>query len=455
VIQFLFFAFVGSAAFIALSDWRKGLFLLIVVGLLQDPIRKLMPGAPGYMVLVFVPIWLAICMAVLFSGRQFWSRFLAEQVGVANGVRFLGFSLAVAFMVLIVNYGSRALPVGVIGLLGYLFPVLAIAVGYYFTRHASDLISLMKFYSLATAVILTGGLMEYWDFYSDWPALGTGALGTTWYRQYPGHIVFMISGFFRSPDLMGWHAATMVMFSIILSIRAKTPLEKMLWLALAVWGSINLLISGRNKMIFMPAIFMAVAASLNLYIGAVSKVMRFAMAGMVSLGLLLAFNSLLGLDSEFLLYTKRGSGEATERFTMGGFQSAWTTYQQSGFFGEGLGSASTGARYGGVKIKTWQESGPSKIMVELGVIGFLSIIALGVSLIRVFWKTISRIPAYAKEFQLYAGFIGITVANAASFIVSHQAFGDPFLVTFAGLQIGITLSAHRWVLGLSAPATAR
>lgn len=446
MIQLIFFAFVVVASLIALADWRKGLFLMIVAGLLQDPLRKLMPGVPGYMVLAFVPIWLAICATVLFSGLRAWARFITAQPQVANAIRFVGFSLGLALLVLLINYGLGALPVGVIGLIGYLFPILAVAVGYFFVRIPGDLIRLMKFYSLVAAILLAGGMFEYWDVFPDWPAVGTDALGTIWFRQYPGHIVYMISGFFRSPDLMGWHAALLVMFSVLMSFRAKTPLEKFAWLVLTLWGATNLLISGRNKMIFMPAVFLAVVGLLNLYKGGAGKVMQLAMVGLFSIGLVLAVSSRLGLDDEFLLYTQKGSSEATARIRMGGIRAVWSTYNQSGFFGEGLGSASTGARYGGrSQINTWQESGPSKIMVELGVIGFLSVIAFVIALLHSFWGTLRRTPVIVPDLQLYIGLLGITAANAASFVVSHQAFGDPFLVTLTGLILGISLSASRWI----------
>jgi hypothetical protein len=237
------------------------------------------------------------------------------------------------------------------------------------------------------------------------------------------------------------------MFSIIMSFRAKSTTERLIWLALIVWGATNLLISGRNKMIFMPAVFISVAGLLHLYKGSVGRAMRIVMVALVSIGLLLAVNSQLNLDNEFLLYTKKGPSDATSRLAEGGVRSVWVTYQQSGFFGEGLGTASTGARYGGKgAIKTWQESGPSKIMVELGVTGFLSVIALLLALLRSFWLYLRRTPVNAPELQLYIGFLGIAAANSASFVISHQAFGDPFLVTLTGLFLGITLSANRWIL---------
>jgi hypothetical protein len=456
MLMFLFFTFVAASSFIALTDWRKGLFLLIVAGLLQDPIRKMIPGAPGYMVLSFVPIWLAICAAVLFSSRQAWARFLLAQPQVANAIRWVGFSLALALVVLLLNYGFGALPVGIIGLIGYLFPILAIAVGYYFVRRPGDLIRFMKFYSILTALMLAGGVIEYWDLFPGWPAVGTDVLGTIWFRQYPGHIVYMISGFFRSPDLMGWHAALLVMFSILMSFRARNPMEKLAWLILTVWGATNLLISGRNKMIFMPAVFIAVVGILNLYKGSAGRVIQVGMVALISVGLVLAVNSQLDLDNEFLLYTQRGATDATERVAVGGLGSVWVTYRQSGFFGEGLGSASTGARYGGSRgIRTWQESGPSKLMVELGVIGFISVILFAAALFQSFWRQLRRTPANLPELQLYIGLLGITAANAASFVVSHQAFGDPFLVTLTGLLLGISLSAGRWIAVPDATGRAR
>ena len=53
----------------------------------------------------------------------------------------------------------------------------------------------------------------------------------------------------------------------------------------------------------------------------------------------------------------------------------------------------------------------------------------------------------AEDSLLFIGFVGIVAANAASFLVSHQAYGDPFLVTLAGFILGITLSAPRWAFG--------
>ena len=65
-------------------------------------------------------------------------------------------------------------------------------------------------------------------------------------------------------------------------------------------------------------------------------------------------------------------------------------------------------------------------------------------------------PSHTPDSLLFVGLLGIMAANAASFFVSHQAFGDPFLVTIAGLLLGLTLSAPRWLsAGQHQPAIER
>jgi hypothetical protein len=165
-----------------------------------------------------------------------------------------------------------------------------------------------------------------------------------------------------------------------------------------------------------------------------------------SVGLFLMLNQQLELDREYFDYVSLGTETATTRVRTHGFEAVVETYRQSGFFGEGLGSASTGARYGGGSIRTWQESGPSKLMVELGVVGFAAVAYLLFVIFVSLRRCLDILPLSKHDSMLFIGLLGILAANAASFSVSHQAFGDPFLVTLTGLFIGMSLSAPRWVL---------
>ena len=47
----------GLVLLLALLDWRLALLLTLSVGFLQDVVRKLTPGEPLYMVMLFAPVF--------------------------------------------------------------------------------------------------------------------------------------------------------------------------------------------------------------------------------------------------------------------------------------------------------------------------------------------------------------------------------------------------------------
>jgi hypothetical protein len=127
------------------------------------------------------------------------------------------------------------------------------------------------------------------------------------------------------------------------------------------------------------------------------------------------------------------------------FDSPIVTYRQSGFWGEGLGTATQGAHH--LKVsgpRTWQEGTPGRMLVELGVPGFVCFIYLGFSLVKTNVHLVTRVvDPQSPAFALYAGLFAVFFANIGSFIVSHQILGDPFVVCFFALLIGFILSASR------------
>jgi hypothetical protein len=441
----LFFLFIAVSTLLALNNWRLGIYLMIIAGMLQDPVRKMMPGAPGWMVLAFTPIFFALVAGLFLRGRP-WAQFLSANPALPRRIHFFIVSLVLAFMVLLVNYGFGAWKVAIIGMIAYLFPLVAVAVGYWFLDHVDDVRRLVMFYCGASAVMLIGGLLEHWDVYPGWPALGTDVLGMEWIRHVPGYIVDLTSGFYRSPDILGWHAALLVMFSTVMSLLAKSPPARLIWLGMIAWGLVVLLMSGRNKMIFMPVVFLSVVVLAYMYKGNVSRSLTILLAGVLGIGLFWLINSQVQLDQEYFLYVEEGTLATPERLKTHGILSVWTTFQQSGFFGEGLGSASTGARFGGAtSIKTWQESGSSKLMVELGVIGVVAVMLLGLTVLQWLLRMLRAMPDQLQEGLWFIGLLGILAANSASFLISHQAFGDPFIVTMTGFFFGLALSAPRWL----------
>jgi len=160
----------------------------------------------------------------------------------------------------------------------------------------------------------------------------------------------------------------------------------------------------------------------------------------------------------YFLYQKIGPSSAIEkyyfdnlqsalnRFEVHAFDSPMGTYRQSGFWGEGLGTATQGAHHLKVsKPRTWQEGSLGKILVELGVLGFVCFIFLGFSLVTTTVHLVTRVvDPQSPAFTLYAGLFAVFLANIGSFTVSHQILGDPFVLCFFAILIGFILSASRF-----------
>ena len=62
MILYGFLALIGIATIMAFANWRAGVYWFLVIGLLQDPVRKMVPGVPGLLVLSTVPVWFAVVL---------------------------------------------------------------------------------------------------------------------------------------------------------------------------------------------------------------------------------------------------------------------------------------------------------------------------------------------------------------------------------------------------------
>jgi len=441
----IYFLFVALASLYAMRNWRFGFILLIFAGVLQDPVRKLMPDAPGFMVLAFTPIWLAICVRVFQPNFGPWRDCLRNFPPLHSRINFFLFTTFLAAGVLIFKHGLGAWVVGAIGGISYVFPLLAMIVGFYFARAPREFERLIAVYGVFTAVILIGGWLEYLGLFKDWNALGTEALGKTWIRYVTGYVVELNSGFYRSPDFLGWHAAMLVMFSSLMAVKSSSLNGKVIWFCLLVWGGAVLLISGRNKMIFMPLVFLGTVVAAYLYKSNLSRVMSMSLTAILAITVYIGVFSYVNIDKDYTRYLEEGTEQVSDRLNRSIVDGVVTSLSQSGFFGEGLGTASLGKRYGGdTGIETWQESGLSRLMVELGVLGFIAIVALLASFLATLFKVLKSIPRHSPNLPVFVGLVGILAANGASFIISHQIFGDPFIIVLTGFLLGMSLSIIKW-----------
>ncbi|EAU54059.1 hypothetical protein [Mariprofundus ferrooxydans] len=443
----LFWAFVALSALLAVKNWRLGLALIIVVGTLQDPVRKMTPGAPAFMVLSFFPVWIGLMIGI-FSSREWpWRSFGSLHPIIQSRIRFFGAAMALA-TVIVFQYGFAAWKVAAIGLFTYTVPLMTLMAGFAYARSRVDVSRLIMFYCLITAVMLVGGVMEVLNLFPQWKALGTEAMGMHWVRYVSyGHTIDLIAGFYRSPDIMGWHAATLSIFSLTLALYGKAG-PRWFWLGLAVWGAFCVFISGRNKMISMTVVWVIVVALLHIYIGRAGRVVTLALAGGILAFSVLMISGKLNLNSDYDLYASQLVGGSTimERINRSGTGSVAETFRQSGFFGKGIGTAAQGIQYLGLPIKrSWQEGGAAKILVELGVTGFIAAILVAWATARATLLTIRYSRSKGALSPLQLGLAAYIPANIANFIISQQAYSDGLIMVVVATALGMMLSSPYWL----------
>jgi hypothetical protein len=435
----------GLSSLVALYDWRKGCYGWILIAAIQDPVRKLIPGSPGILVLATVPVWLAIIIGALGRERGMLGQFRREYPKLVTIISLFMLSMVPA-AVISATYGEGSWQLTLVGLFSYMSVLIGMVIGFAYPRRSSDLIKLLGFYSVISGFMMSGTLMEYLGIRSGWRALGTEAMGFQWVRSHTGYAVGLIAGFYRSPDVMGWHAVTTAMLASTLALRSK-GLNRAIWLGITAAGVVGALLCGRRKMFLMLPLF--ALAMFWMYWRSRHRDRLSAVLAVIVLSCIIVFAvyQQIGSNPELERYYFSESDEVAERIYTHMFSVLVVTYQQSGFFGEGLGTATQGTHHLHVeRPRTWQEGGLSRMLVELGVPGFICFLALAIILFATIISVITRYDKVSPDFPIYAGLSGLFFANAGSFIVSHQIFGDPFINAFFAFLIGLIFSGARIIL---------
>src|SRR5690606_3503505 len=147
---------------------------------------------------------------------------------------------------------------------------------------------------------------------------------------------------------------------------------------------------GRRKMVYMLPVF--ALALLWIYWQAGRAARAVAVLGLLLIPLAAVYvtGDVISDDSANMRYYS-GQGlkfDAAESIQGQGFAAVAETFRQSGFLGEGLGFATPGAHnLHAARPRTWQESAPSRIMVELGVPGALGFLLVMLNLGWAMWRT--------------------------------------------------------------------
>lgn len=434
MITVTFAALLMLSVAVALVDWRRGWLLAILCGVLQDPARKLTPGTPVVMTLSIVVVYVMVLFAAQSTlqahAREFSRRF--SNIKVSGALVFVFLILAAVNGLAtfgLVNWKAPALAIFV-----YCAPIPAVLLGFTYLQREEQMYHFFRFYAAITSVAMIGTVLEY--FSVPWHALGTVALTDEFNLRFlPGLQIRMLSGFYRAPDIMGWHAATLAIIGIAMTLRAGSVRVAWPWMLVMSWGFLNCLISGRRKAVYMVAVF--AAAFLLRYFRRLTttQVMAIALAGLA----LFFVVRKVGQDEDASVYTRGASTTTSEVFERleGGVVG---TIDQFGLMGAGLGTATQGVYHvlstQGMTQVGWQEGGLGKLTMELGVPGLMAVAVFAATLL-LFMLKLTRHPDVPGSSQfLRATLFGIVIADVVEFIVSAQAYSDAGLALISAFFLG-------------------
>lgn len=443
--DFIFYITVAIGALVAVTDWRVGLPIAIVLDCLRDPVRKLTEGEPTLVTYCVSVVWAASFVGLFFGSEGGLRQIRTRFPWVERVITWYVLGLLPGAVLSLALYQNGIL-LAALGFISYAAPLLGIGLGIALAFQLKHLRHLLQIYVVVNCIAFIGSIAEWLQW--DWPALG-GLAGFEWIRHIPGVIVRLISGFFRSPDIAGFHAANAMMVSAILLLNRgdKPGLRRRinpLWLTTAIWSFVPLLLCGRRKMLIMPVIFVA-AYLLYIQLAARRNLVQVGsyLFLIVAIG---AIPLLIYRDQEAIAdhqaYYATTISDVAPRLRDNVAMGIVETLRQSGLMGSGLGVATQGAQHFAVEERqdAWQEDGITRLFKELGVPGVvLVLIALAVLLSNC--RRMIRRQTYLPLIELQAMFFALLMANFASFVASHQHFsGDPpnalWVLLFAGVFIG-------------------
>lgn len=449
---------VAFAALLAFTNWRWGLSLFLVAGVLQDPARKLVPGQPVYFVLlagaVFGAAWLGAGLSRVRLGpsaMEGWRRHMGTPFAL-----FVALVLLQAFHSY-ARFGSVQMTG--IGLMVWLAPVFAVVLAYQFAvrRGLPALRRWMKLYVVLALLALSGVYLQYEGV--EWPVLGEVGKGLTIYDV--GTVLKAYSGFFRSSEIAAWHTATAAALLFILFTGRRLNFLRVLS-ALALIGVLVALgiLTGRRKMLVEVVIFLSLYFFLVAWFqrGAHRLAVGLAVVGLAGWLAVVGFvdpdpgerldtaNYQLAPGERYKGYAVRGSTvfqDAPERFSQLGVRPIAFIVERAGWMGAGVGSASQGVASDEAAAlnRGAAEGGLGKITLELGVPGLLLVLWLFWALARYVRASLAVTVQISRPHARVAfALVALLAAKVASFSVAAQAYSDIFILLLLGSFTGFVLA---------------
>lgn len=440
---------------VGLSSWRLAFLATVVAGFVQDPLRKIVPGEPVFLVTVCVGV-----MVLALAGAI--GRFGMVSLAPISGGDRLTTAVLSLFVALVcvqavaawVRFGS--IVIAGIGVLAYLSPVPAVWLAYHYAEGVDDVRHFLRLYVSGAAVVTAGIYLSVAGV--DTVLLGEVGEGLLLYDPDLGRLA-LHSGLMRTPEVGAWHAGAGSCLLIVLATTFRGQIPRGLVPVAVLYLIAGGLFTGRRKMLVTVVTFAAIYLLLLYLYRQRSAGRALVVIGAATVSLVVATLFMSPSSEEIRPFVQRGQTgfrDAEERFSGLGLAAISWGYERGGFLGLGAGAGGQGTQHfadaGEVIAGGSAEGGLGKIIVELGVPG-LVLALMGVALVA---RNLNRILGLAAGsdavlLRLSLGLVAFAAAHVPAFVGAAQIYGDPFVLILLGSSLGFVFAVPR-ILGLRARA---
>ena len=356
--------------------WKTAVYGLVFWDAVRDPLRKLFPEHQIPLVMLGLCLWLACLLGCLRKSHCG----MRPDIPMRS-LKWGGLCLGAFLVIALIAAVRHSVPANVmsLGMISYLFPLVVFPIGVYFGSNVDEMRRWVWLYCLVHGLLLTTAVMEVSGFKS--PVIG--GIMMEWFRFRGDISIPLPSGVYRSPDILGLHAAHVSAMGVLLVLQANRRPGKLLAAMVTVFSCVMLVFSARRKMLGLFLSFLLTFIALQWCSGSSARLRlglnRFTALGS-SLIVLVIFGSLLLVpiraQTEYALTVIT---ELPQRLWISLLASPLATYQQTGFWGTGLGSATQGNFVVATGFDSgWQEDGIGRLVREGGVPGAVfAIIGIG------------------------------------------------------------------------------
>ena len=429
---------------VLLVNLRWGIYLIILAGFIQDPIRKIMPDQPVYFSVIVIIVF-AICLGLSFAVSKNWR---VKHITLENSkLEFclMMYAVYIAFSSVFSYFSYGNVLVASLGIAIYFSPLLSAVYANMIFDKYQQINNFVAFYLLCIVVAIISIWLSVFGY--DLKIFEEIGGGIDIYEHSIRNYLQVHAGVLRTSELAAWHLATGACFSLILAIQSRRLLTKIIFTLLTVLCLLTGIFTGRRKMYALFAIFCLTLLLIVVY-EAKGKQKSFVflavcLLGVIVVSLYFSFQQqivVLSFASDYFSRAFTVLGDSFDRLILT-FNAFEYTIQKMSIIGTGIGSTGQGLVGYEHAGSNWNaETGLGRLGNELGFIGFIILVATTVIVFGHIVNTNRIIQEHDERLSFFQrALVAFLFANAINYFNAAQAYNDLFVLMMLGLTLGCVL----------------